>query len=458
MRALPRWRGDRVAPDLDQIFQRRSGLGLTAPIVGLFTTAGWDHARSTGAGLAVQKAREEAARLFPQPPTQVNDAPDLVLEQLHRQTVAEWKALLADLRVHPFTDNDTAVLISGRLSQRDSPLPALLHEVWQQVGGTDRLRSHPQQISLATSFGPMIQYVEQGQMRDIAKLFGALNVALGAMDQRNDARMQQLMNVQERGQSVAALRQAPTVVVQIVEDVLAQSAAVHADAISNPLTRLWQRGIFPECRAVTEGQFPFVADGPDSDIAGFTAIFGPDGRLPRFFRTQLEPLIDRDGEEWRWRPEARFSGLSPESAVFFQRAMAISEAYFGGSETLSQRMRVATLAERGQAFMNIGGAEVALSATAEPADLLWPGAAPDRGITVSLSAGADSATLTEPGAWGMIRLFDGVRLRARDGGRRFLVDLRASGGRVFVEVVFDGPANPLSRRGLLLGFVCPAAL
>ncbi|NJO32458.1 MAG: hypothetical protein HC869_04330 [Rhodospirillales bacterium] len=100
----------------------------------------------------------------------------------------------------------------------------------------------------------MIQYVEQGRMGDIASLFAALNVALGVMDRDEDTGLQRLMSVQDRANSIATLRQAPTVVVQIVEDVLAQTAEAHADMLTNPITRSWQAEVLPLCKAAVEGR------------------------------------------------------------------------------------------------------------------------------------------------------------------------------------------------------------
>ena len=68
------------------------------------------------------------------------------------------------------------------------------------------------------------------------------------------------------------------------------------------------------------------------------------------------------------------------------------------------------------------------------------------------------ATLAQPGEGGLFRLLDGIRLRERDGGKRFLVDLRSGGARLFMEVRFRAEANPLSRWRLLKGLVCPTAL
>jgi type VI protein secretion system component VasK len=139
--------------------------------------------------------------------------------------------------------------------------------------------------------------------------------------------MQRLMSIRDRANSVSALRLAPPIVEQMVEDVLAQTSAAHSDLLSNPITGYWQNNVFAHCGRVANGRFPFV-DGVDSDMDEFAILLGPGGLIERFFRSQLEPLMDAERSPWRWKPEARFAGLSPESAVFFQRALAITDAYF----------------------------------------------------------------------------------------------------------------------------------
>ncbi|SPH18688.1 hypothetical protein DEA8626_02230 [Defluviimonas aquaemixtae] len=455
--ALPGWRASDAVPGIDQLLLRRSGLPMSRPIPGLYTAGGWALARDREAGLAVQGARDAAVRIFDAELPAEIDAPDRVMTLLQRATLAQWRTYVADLRVRPFSDPDNAVFISGRLALSPSPLEAFLRAVWNEAGGTDRQRPHALQLSVATEFGPMIQYVEQGRMREISALFAALNVALGAMDRDEEAGLQRLMTIQDRAASIAALRQAPLVVVQIVEDVLAQTSAAHADLMTNPLTRAWQSEVLPLCQEAVEGRYPF-ADGPDADLAAVSRLLGPGGAVERYFRARAEPYVDTNAALWRWKPEARFAGLAPESAAFFQRARAISEGLFAPDGRLGTAMALSALAERGRAFIAVGGAGGPVETRTDSLSLDWPGAAAESGVQVTFETPEGAAEMAGPGPWGLFRLLDPVRLRERDEGRRYLVDLRAGGGRLFLEIGFDRAENPLSRRRLLDGFTCPPVL
>lgn len=455
--ALPGWVADIAVPGLSATLQRRSGQPIAAPLPGLFTTAGWDHARDIGAGNAVQTARAEAAKLFANAVPRQNDAPDRVMDMLQRDTIAVWRAYLADLRVRPFSDADTAVRISGELARASSPLERLLSEVWAQAGGLDRRRTHGQQLAIATRFAAMIQYVEQGRMRDISGVFAGLNVALGAMDRDEETGLQRLMSVQERAASISALRQAPAVVTGIVEDVLAQSSAAHADLLTNPLTRAWQAEVLPACRAAIDGLYPF-GEGGDADPAQVARLLAPGGAIDRYLQSRAAPYIDMTENPWRWKPEARFAGLAPESAVFFQTAKAITASLFAADGAIGDILTLAALAERGKATMAIGGQGGAVEATGDALVLRWPGPTPERGVEVSFQTGADQARIEQGGPWGLLRLLDPLRLRKRDDGQRILVDLRQGSARLFLEIGLDRPDNPLSRRDLLKGFACPPVL
>lgn len=455
-RGLAPFDPEAAVPGLSEVVLRRSGRALGAGLDGLYTAAGWAHARETGAGMAVQRARAVAPMVLGASPPTRNDAPDLVMAQLQSETLARWKGWLADLRVRPFSDRDSAIRISGSLAQRASPLDRLIRTVWAEAGGTDRTRPHALQLRIATQFGPMIQYAEQGRIAELSALFSSLNVALGSMEFDEARGGERLMSVQDRARSVAALAAAPPVVAQIAEDVLAQTSAAHANLLGNPLTRRWQAQVYPLCHGTVTGRYPFH-DGPDAALSDFTALFGPQGALPRFLGGEAARYLDTSESPWRWKPEARLSGLAPESAEFLERASAIGAAYFGASG-LGTAVELAALAEKGEAMMFLGGQGVPVRATGAAERLDWPGPAPEAGAEVAFREGAAASRVVEPGAWGLLRLLDATGLRARDEGARMLVDLRTETGRIFLEMSFPSPANPVAARRLLAGLVCPPVL
>ncbi|MEM9785573.1 MAG: ImcF-related family protein [Pseudomonadota bacterium] len=448
---LPDWDADDVVPRLAQVAQRRSGAPLQVP--GLYTVEGWAAAHDVAAGVAVQKTRDLAAPLFGQDLPRMNDTPDLVLARQQAETIRVWQDWLADLRVIPFDEPETAIIVSGTLSQAQSPLPALLKEVWHQVGGTDRTRPRPLLQEIARTFGPMIQYVEQGRMEEIAALFASVNVALSTRDLDQARGDDAVMSVATRAQSIQSLRAAPRVVALLVEDTLAQISG--GNAADTPLARAWVR-VQAQCAQSLSGRFPF-GDAPPVTPAAVEQMLGPTGAIPLFFRQFAAPNLDMEMSPWRWKTEARFAGLSPDTAAFLEQAMTVSAGMFEGG-TLGADVTVTTLAERGTATLSVGGVEVPMQARAAPASLDWPGPAAAQGIALQFEGADPSPALTRTGPWGLLRLLDDLRLRPRDEGRRFLVDMRDATGRLFVELRFDDPVNPVSVRPLMPTLQCPDQL
>jgi type VI protein secretion system component VasK len=457
MRALPAWLPTAQVNNLETVLLRRSGADIATGIPGIFTAQGWTVARDFGVGGAVQRARDLGTQITGKPLAAENNTPDLLMDRLHAQTLAVWKDWLADLRVRPFAQRETAIVVSGALAQRENPLTDVLRAVWVQVGGTDRARSHTQQLMLAREFGAMIQYVEQGRMGEISQLFSQLNVALGAIDIDAGRGTRRLMTIQDRARSIAALKSAPRIVVQIAEDVLAQSAIPDQGQTSNPLTRGWQQQVFPICRETVSNHYPF-SEGPDAAFADMAALFGPQGALSLFVLQSAAPFLDTSESPWRWKPEARFAGVTPESAAFLERAMQVGQGLYGADGQLAFDLTLAALAERGQTMVAIGGAAQAVRATGAPAQLSWPGPQPDLGVEVSFREASDSARIIHGGPWGLLRLMDGVRVRQRDAGQRMLLDLRSESGRVFLEMRFETALNPASVRSAMQGLDCPPAL
>lgn len=453
--AVPDWHLPSAVPALAPVLVRRSGQPLTEGIPGLYTAAGWAVARDGAAAAAIALAAGEGARLLGAEGAAAPEAvPEDVLDRLQAATLAAWTAWLADLRVRPFTDQPGAVLISGALATRDSPLAALITEVWRQTGGLDRGRAHAQQLRVAAAFGPAIQFVEQGRMAEVSRLFAGLNVALAALEEDADLGEQRLMGVQAQAASIATLNLAPSLVGQIIEDVLAQTAAANPALGRRSEPVLWRASVGPACAAAMTGRYPF-AEGPDADPAALAGFLGPEGLVSVFLRDRLAPLIDTGESPWRWKPEARLSGFAPESAAFFERVAAIGSVYFAADALASTPFTLETLAERDRGRLALGGAEAALDTAGGPATLAWPGPEPAEGVAIAFAGGARTG---EAGPWGLLRLLDGLRLRERDGGRRYLIDLRLAEARAYLRVTFDSPSNPVSARPLLRGLACPPTL
>lgn len=97
------------------------------------------------------------------------------------------------------------------------------------------------------------------------------------------------MQAEDRARSIATLRQAPALVVEIIEDLLAQAGSAQAAGLTNPLTAAWQAEVLPLCRATLDGRYPF-AEGADADPAGVERLLGRNGALAAFVAARAAPI------------------------------------------------------------------------------------------------------------------------------------------------------------------------
>ncbi|MDA8587343.1 hypothetical protein N9L47_13985, partial [Rhodobacteraceae bacterium] len=245
MRALGHWLPVTLIPEIEDIFVLRTGKPLADGVPRAFASGGWDLASSGKVDAAIRTARIEATKLFPTPAATSLDSRKGVLDKLQGRSIEVWKEWLEDLRIRPFADGDSARFVSGALSRRNSSFEKVLQEVWHQVGGDDPTRPVANRSQIEATFGPAIDYLRSGKISELNGLFASLSVALSTLDLDEKRGIDTLMNLQERARSIVALREAPPLVAQIAEDVLAQTSAVHAQVLTNPLTREWQARVYP---------------------------------------------------------------------------------------------------------------------------------------------------------------------------------------------------------------------
>ena len=455
MRALGRWQSTDHIAEIGDVFIFRSGRSLDAGVPHLYTRQGWDLTKSGALEDAVRIARIEAAKLFPRPGASSINTREQVFDRLQDATVRYWQAWLEDLRVRPFVDEQSAIVVSGALSRRNSALLQVIETIWTEAGGDDPTRPVANASRIEATLGAALLYVRSPEFDQMRALFSSLNVALATMDQDETRGIDALMGLQDRAEAGAVLKSAPSLVAQIAEDVLAQTSATHAEVLSNPLTREWQTRVYPICQRAIDGRYPFHR-GDDADLMSLDAFFGTGGALPRFYAQYAERNLDTSSETWRWTADVRLSGVKPESAVFLQRAMTVAQILYGEDQVFGTSFDMAPLAMRGRAIVRLGGVNTPLES--DGVALTWPGQQPLDGMSVTFSDGGPLARVEETGLWGLLRVLDQTSIRQRNEGRRQLVDLRVDGGRIFFELLFSSALNPVAGKGHFHGISCPPVL
>ena len=181
-----------------------------------------------------------------------------------------------------------------------------------------------------------------------------------------------------------------------------------------------------------EGRYPFSTAGAKDDVPinDFGRIFGYNGVFDRFYKDNLDRLVDNSRTPWQWRADASGEAVGLGQGVLrqFEQAQEIREMFFrnGASspelkftvtfDSLNQAASRVVMEIEGQSFAYRFEASRALSAT-------WPGGPNPGTAALTFEERGGGRPNTEfKGAWALFKLFDSAQPRTR-GDREDRVDV-----------------------------------
>ncbi|TCV98822.1 type VI secretion system membrane subunit TssM [Biostraticola tofi] len=480
-----------AGPLAGQVFKRKSGQALTAPIAGLFTPEGY------WLGLDRQVDNTVAAQLEEEQwVTGIKDLPDgeIVAGQIRQLYMDEfiryWDQVLADVVLVSCRNLEERIHAIRLLSDERSPMRNLLvglgyilrlerpqeqnqlagwgrklnDEAAQRISGLFRQTANDEPLWLPED-------IVREHYRDLIDISRPLADAGAAT--RFDGIIQQLGEVYyylvavkaEGGHGVAhgdimtRLRaeagRLPQPFRAMLHSIAAETAEVsqhHAQARLRQLVNA-QSGHF--CRQAIQGRFPLSgARGPDILPDDLAHIFAPGcGIMSQLFQQHLRDNISQENE-WRWLPASPGASTQEDSELLdaFRQAQAISGALFRADvstpsfsfvlrpRSMDSSILSMTLDINGQITHYRHGPLTA-------AHLSWPGpggaAAGQASLSLKLADGRVVAR-TASGPWALHRLFAGADSETLDQGpaRRLLFNLEGHSARV--DVTPDSSYDPFS--------------
>jgi type VI secretion system protein ImpL len=243
-------------------------------------------------------------------------------------------------------------------------------------------------------------------------------------------------------------------------DANASSIAQIADAMAQNVTAPCQQII----GAPAPNRYPFVKSDRDVPLADFAKLFAPNGVIDKFFAANLDPLVNRTGKTWVWKPNPNLLSrkLSETTLREFQQAAEIRDAFFpigGGAPNLSLEVKPLTLSPDAQtATLAINSANVVnqQGAPNPAANVAWPGAgAGEASITMAPDMPDRQSKLERTGAWALFRLIDaGSSIQS---GNELKVSFVVFGREASYQFTSASLVNPLSMPSLRQ-FKCPNGL
>ena len=507
---------DAAGREAPLVFSRKSGDPVNSGISGLFTYAGYHQwflprSRELARRLAdeswilgpyqVKPTDEEIARLT----TEVNG---LYFEEFIR----EWEALLADLRIVPFSSSAQAVEVLGIISGERSPLKSLLEAVAREttlnrVEATDesnaanvtkangkfsaakeklnalfsrssRANKTPRLPSEADKvydkFKRLNETVESkdGSPPPLNQTLAALNELYIYMNAILQASGEELV-LEQRKQIDQVLqklkikaRRQPAPISTLLNDIANSSTSLVGGGICQHLDAVWRSEVLDFYKAAIAGRYPINRNATlEVTQEDFGLFFGPQGKLESFFNKYLAASVDKTGTKWRWRnTDGSPACVSDATLRQFKRADRIKTAFFrsgGQIPSFSFSLKPLSMStEITQLNLNIDGQRISYAhGPIRSVPMKWPG--PNNSGQISLSFSPPEpggrSGLTLEGPWALFHLLDQANLQRLGRSEQFTLTFNLGGRDASFELRAGSAINPFNLDALQK-FRCPQHL
>jgi type VI secretion system protein ImpL len=477
---------------VDQVIRRRSGRPLSQPVPSFFSRAVFQEVASRQAPDLVKAFADEdwvcggdsSTRLGS---TRLADVTDLY----ERDYINVWDAILEDIELMPFGSAANAIEALGILSGPASPLRGLfaviadntylLQQPDQQQesavdaakkaitsrlpgkGVTDKLgslfgqtkndKTRPPGV-LVTAYFQQVHALMAGdqgnapidriilRMGQVQHQLRALEGASGATILTDPELRELLRSLQEEAATMPPI-------IQTLAGQVGRRAELAAGAnVTTTLDRRFREEVQQECAQLLQGRYPFDTESDRHlPLSDFATLFGYNGIFDKFFRENLEPLVDRSQSPWAWRSVA--ADASRGMLEQFERAHEIRELFFRrGSNALEIRFYLTVLESDTSSIrflLESDGTGFEYKVPVRNAIGVWPGPTSGTAAVTWFGRYGTDARLAFLGPWALFKLLDAGQ-EQRESETRFVYVFQHQGHRSRVRLEAMSVLNPFSNR------------
>jgi type VI secretion system protein ImpL len=492
--------------DVSALLARKSGEPLTRGVPGLYSVAGYRALQKDAPDALVDIARdswvldrrEAEGAVSALTNDQMNAA---VLRLYYADYIRAWDAMLADVRIAPFSSLDQGARITNALAGADSPLKAFLavaaRETTLSTLGSEagkstvaldakvlgKLSAARKKLEaalgaddapppVAQAGNPVDQHFEPlHKLVGTAQAPGPIEAQLALLKDASqffDAadRARRAGTPAPSGEALQKIKRAaegtPAPLGEMLQTVDSAGSNLTLGSERARLRALWAAEGANFCRDAIAGRYPLVRSASrDVTPDDFGKFFGPGGMMDDFFAKNLAAQVDMSGSQWRWRDSGDAPvGIPQDILNQFQRAARVREMFFaGGGRQPSLRFELAPQAGDPAAtrvVLDIDGQQVAYTpgTPARPVPITLPSGKGGGLVTLEATPPLRNELRTE-GPWAWFRMIDKGALQASGQGERFALGFDLDGRKMSYQLTASSVINPF-RRETLEGFRCPS--
>jgi type VI secretion system protein ImpL len=485
-----------------EVLVRKSGRPLAEPVPALYTKDVFMEVTGKSAGDLVEQFKQDYWVWGDSRPSIAATAElsNQVLDAYETEYIAFWDGILSDFDVSFQSREPTDAL--AILAGATSPLKNLLNTVTTHTrlvtaapaapatpGTIDILKKQVGQIVARgqQALGVSTRVPGQRVTTHFARLHAAVAGEPGASEiDRVLAKLAKLQQELPRGGSqlgggsavvgaanpareelVRSLRQdataLPDAVGGIVESITEKAAGAFRGDVQRELAARYAQDVVMPCRALAANKYPFVkTSATDVRPEDFGELFGFNGVFDRFFKQQLESLVNVVSRPWSWRRDALGASVGASNTVLrqFEVAQRIRDTYFPTNTAMPQVRFTVTPVEMdptaGRFVLEVDGQRLEHRFGAPRSlTMSWPG----EGLGQAVASWEDRAGRPTPlaaptGPWAWPRLVDMGELVPQN-DTRYLLTWRRGNHYATVQIdVASALRNPFGKGGDVQNFSC----
>jgi type VI secretion system protein ImpL len=481
----------------DRVLRRKSGLPLSQPVISLYTKPVFNEITSRGTNdLVKQIASDQWVWGEGGAPRVGSTAIAAEFTDLYeRDYIAFWDGIVKDIQPVSMGSLGNTKEALAILSGPTSPLRGLLKTIDEQtylvkppdpaakpgiVSTIDNVFNRGKQaVGLSTvppgtkvtaHFADIHRLVSADQgaapidsvidkLKQVQKQLEPVGPTVGGTNPADPTAINNVGElVNELKREATAL---PPSIAAIVNEVADRTAVTIRRSVGGTIDTRYRTDVVNACREVVQDRYPFVPTSTtDVPLADFGRVFGYGGVFDRFFKNEIEPLVDTSRAPWTWRTDQ--SGVSVGTSTFmlrqFESAQRIRDMFFrpGGQEA-EVRFRVTPTeldADATRFLLEVDGQNFEYRHGPErSAPASWPGqSAGPAAVTFEMRAGGRPNAAFQ-GAWAWFRLLDNARL-SRETEVRYDVTFAKDGHEAQVRLDAASIRNPFNDKDTLRQFRC----
>lgn len=242
----------------------------------------------------------------------------------------------------------------------------------------------------------------------------------------------------------------PPMVQNMVEPIGRKAEVAVVTVAASDLEKRYADDVLDECTQVLSNRYPFTPGSTrDLPLSDFVNLFGYGGRFDKFFRENLEPLVDKSQRPWTWSSGA---AQGPRGILdHFQKAQQIRDLFFReGSNALEVKFHVSVLeADAGiiRFVLEIDGQGIPYQVPIPTRNqfAVWPGPNPGTAAVTWYERHGGQPRKQYLLPWGLFHMLDDARSEP-ESDTRMRLTFEEQGHKAIVVLEATSVRNPFLNR------------